>query len=76
MASVFSLLFQLSIFEMTNFHQYSKVDCFSFSLCLVNDLFFAPDFRQLPCRQFLELFPSFVHRGFSLPVFLLLGQDL
>ena len=38
--------------------------CASWMTC-----YFAPDFRQLPCWHFLELFPFFVHCGFRFRYF-------
>ena len=41
----------------------------SFFLRLLNDIVFAVDFRQLPCRYFLSFSHSFVHRGFLIRYF-------
>ena len=43
------------------------------SLCLLNDLFVALDYRHLPCWQNFELVPLFVYCGFDIRGFSLRG---
>ena len=57
---LFQTGFQLRILEMTNVNACSE-NCSSLSVCLLNDLHLVPEFRQLPCWHFLELFTLFVH---------------
>ena len=57
---------KLRVREVANVHQRSKMNCPSLILCLLNDLFFGPDFRLLQWQQIFELFPPFVHRWFCI----------
>ena len=44
--------------EVAYVHQCSKMNCPPFFLCLLDDLSFAPDFRDLPRWQFFRAFPT------------------
>ena len=52
---------KLRFLEMTQVHQWRKMNFSTFIPCFIDHFFFVSDFRQTPCRYFLEFFPLFLH---------------
>ena len=53
--------FQLRILEMTEVHYRCKVYDSALIPCFLDRFLFVSDFRQLPCWDFLQFFPFFLH---------------
>ena len=51
------LRFKLRILKMTNIHQWRKMNFSPLIPCLIDHFLLVSDFRQLPCRNFLQFFP-------------------
>ena len=67
------LRLQLRLLEMTEIHSWRKMYCSAFIPCFSDHLIFASDFRQLPCRDFLEFFPLFSTAAFASGTFIAWG---
>ena len=55
------LRFQLRILEMTEIHQWRKMNFSALSPWFIDHLFLISDFRQLRCRNFSSIFLFFLH---------------
>ena len=70
------LWFQLRIFEMTDFHQRSKMDCSMLFFCFQNNLCFALYFGHMPGQELLELPPFLPTAAFASGVFIARCMDI
>ena len=52
---------QNSIFQMTYVHQWGEVNFCALRPCFIDHLFLTSDFRQVPRRIFLQIFPFLIH---------------
>ena len=55
------LWFQLGTLGMTDVHKWREVHCSALIPCVSDHLFLVSDFRQTPCRNFLQFFQFFIH---------------
>ena len=75
---VFLLLrFQLRILEMTEIHQWRKMNFSALFPCFIDHFFLVSYFRQVPCLDFLQFFPFFLHcLPLHLEFFMLWGIEM
>ena len=63
---VFSVLcVQFGIPQMTDVHQWGKMNFSALRPCFIDHLWFTSDFCQVPRRNLFKFLPLFIHRCFS-----------
>ena len=71
-----TLRFQLRIFEMTDVHRRSKMDCSFALLCFQDDLLFALYLGHLPVQNFSSFSHSLSTAAFASRIFIAWGQGM
>ena len=58
------LCLQFGILQMTDVHQWGKMNFCALRPCFIGHLWFTSEFCQVPRRNFLQFFPFLIHRCF------------